>query len=76
MATAKLNPEQVEAFQKKFADFLRHSRSLQHLDLSGLGFSEETLKYITLNGLRKSKTLLAIHMGGNFGTEDLLIKMR
>ena len=68
--------EQNQEFQRKFADFLRHSKSLQHIDLSGLGFSEDTLQYITLNGIRKSKTLLAIHMAGCFGYYGLLVKMR
>ena len=76
MAVSKLKPGLANIFKKKFSDFLRYSRSLQHLDLSGLGFSEETLQYITLNGIRKSKTLLSIHMAGNFGYHGLLVKMR
>ena len=47
------------------ADFLRHTKSLQHLDLSGMGFHEKSLEEIVLNGIRKSKTLLAVHMEGN-----------
>ena len=41
-----------------------------------MGFSEETLHYITLRGFRKSKTLLAVHMSGNFDNLDLLVKFR
>ena len=53
-------------FRKKFSDFLRHSRTLQHIDLNGLSFSEPTLEYITQWGFQKAKTLLSIHMSGNF----------
>ena len=63
-------------FNKSFADFLRHSKSLQHLDISGMGFKEASLEHIALRGIRKSKTLLAIHMSGNLSNQDLLIKMR
>ena len=59
-----------------FADFLRHSRSLQHLDVSGMGFTEQSLEHITLKGIRKSKTLLAIHMEGNFMNQELGTKVR
>ena len=69
-------PEVVESFRKKFADFLRYSRTLQHIELSGIHFSEESLKYITLYGFRKSKTLLSIHMSGNFEKHSLLLKFR
>ena len=55
---------------------MRHSKTLQHLDISGMGFKESTLKYITLWGIRKSKTLLAIHMSGNFSNKELLNKTR
>ena len=41
-----------------------------------MGFKESTLKYIALWGIRKSKTLLAIHMSGNFSSQELLNKMR
>ena len=57
-------------FRKKFADFLRHSRTLQHIDLCGMNLSNEALEYVTLFGLRKSKTLLAAHMSGNFETPE------
>ena len=59
-----------------FADFVRHSRSLQHLDVSGMGFSERSLEQFCLDGIKRSKTLLAIHMGGNLGNQDLLAKVR
>ena len=70
------NPEVQGQFEKKLADFVRHSKTLQHLDISGMGFKESTLKYIALWGLRKSKTLLAVHMSGNFQNHELLVKMR
>ncbi len=68
--------EQLDEFRNKFANFLRHSRTLQHLDLSGMGFGEATLKHVTLGGFRKAKTLLAIHMSGNFDNQDLLFQFR
>ena len=38
--------------------------------------SEETLEYVTKWGFRKSKTLLALHMSGNFTRHKLLSKFR
>lgn len=55
---------------------MRYSRTLQHIDLSGMGFNDETLEYITLYGFRKSKTLLSVHMSSNFERHDLLLKFR
>ena len=66
MADDGSGPETIAIFRKKFSDFLRHSRTLQHIDLSGVSFSEPTLEYITQYGFRKAKTLLSIHMSGNF----------
>ena len=43
LADLNIPPEVKESFRVKFADFLRYSRTLQHIDLSGMGFSEETL---------------------------------
>ena len=68
--------EITQAFRKKFADFFRHSRTLQHLHLDGVSMSEETLEYVTKWGFRKSKTLLALHMSGNFTRHKLLSKFR
>lgn len=63
-------------FRKRFASFLRYSRTLQHVDLQGNNFSEETLEHVSNFGFRKSKTLLSIHMSGNFDKEELLTKFR
>ena len=41
-----------------------------------MGFRESTLKHISQDGIRKSKTLLAIHMSGNLSSPELLNKMR
>ena len=76
MADIGSTPEVQESFRTKFANFLRHSRTLQHLDISGVHFSEASLEYITLYGFRKSKTLLALHMSGNFEKHSLLLKFR
>ena len=66
----------LNQFCKKFSDFMRHSLSLQHIDLSGVGFSIPTLRCITDYGFRKSKTLLAIHMDGNFKSVAMLNQFR
>ena len=63
-------------FCKKFSDFMRYSLTLQHINLSGVGFSIPTLKYLTDYGFRKSKTLLAIHMDGNFKSVGMLDQFR
>lgn len=76
MSDIGVSPDLVKDFRKKFADFLRYSRTLQHVGLQGNGFSVETLEHVTMFGFRKSKTLLSIHMSGNFDKEDLLIKFR
>lgn len=65
--------EKGEQITKKFAGFLRHTRTLQHLDLSGIGISEANLKYLTLYGFRKSKTLLCLHMNSNFESHERLL---
>ena len=41
-----------------------------------MGFSEETLEHVALNGFRKSKTILSLHMSGNFEDVQLLNRFR
>ena len=76
MSDAGNTPEVQENFRKNFANFLRYSRTLQHIELSGMGFSETTLKHIAIYGFRKSKTLLSTHLSGNFESHSLLLKFR
>ena len=41
-----------------------------------MGFTEQSLMTIATKGVRKSKTLLALHMAGNFSSSDILNRMR
>jgi hypothetical protein len=45
------------AFDKALATFLRFSRTIDHVDISGLPFPANSLEHLALRGLRKSKTL-------------------
>ena len=55
------------------AKYLHHSRHLLHLDISGLAMSLDNYMYIAKHGLRKSHTLLAVHMGGMSLLDDQLL---
>ena len=55
---------------------MHHSTSLLHLDISCLGLSWESYKYIALNGLRKSHTLLSVHISGMGLMDSEMIELR
>lgn len=48
----------------KIADFLHYSSSLIHFDMGNLSLKFQDYKHIIERGVRKSKTLLAIHLSG------------
>ena len=56
--------EEVSPLEKSLSDFMHQSSTLVHLDMSCLGLTFGAYKYIALNGLRKSRTLLAVHISG------------
>ena len=61
----KKNDEtKTRSFEEVFSHFLHTSGTLLHLDISGLGLSLEAILYVANCGLRKSRTLLAVHMSG------------
>ena len=56
--------QQGTEFHVKLASFLHKSDSMIFLDISGLGLKFKDYNYIAERGLRKSKTLLSVHMQG------------
>ena len=52
------------SFDDVLSKFLHYAGSLIHFDMSGLGLSFESLKTVALDGIRKSRTLQAVHMCG------------
>jgi len=54
----------VGALAEAIAAFLRKSETILHFDMSGLSMPFESHEYIAERGIRKSHTLLAIHMSG------------
>jgi hypothetical protein len=70
------NKKEQNKFDEGFSHFIRYSHSLVHLDVSGMNFSEKSMKYFCLRGVRKSKTLLSVHMSGNFNNQHLLVSTR
>jgi len=49
---------------ERIAKFLHNSDTLIHLDISGLSLEFSDYKHIVERGIRKSRTLLSIHMSG------------
>lgn len=45
---------------------IKHSRTMQHIDLTGTGLGTEIIKEIG-NAMRKSRALACIHLSGNPG---------
>ena len=45
---------------------IKHSRTMQHIDLTGTGLGTYVIKAIG-NALRKSRALMCIHLSGNPG---------
>ena len=62
--SAKQKGEQEESFDDVLCNFLHYSPKLVHFDMSGLGLDIDVLERICLKGIRKSKSLQAIHMNG------------
>jgi len=54
----------TRSLDEAIVDFLHDSDTLLHFDMSGLGLQFESYKKIAEKGIRKSRTLLAIHMSG------------
>ena len=60
-----VNEDQNEkSLELSIADFLHYSETLLHFDMSGLGLPFDSYKLIAERGIRKSRTLIAIHMSG------------
>jgi len=55
------------------SNFVRYNKKLQHLDLTNTGLSQQVLIDI-LPGLKRSKSLLAFHLGSNPGIVKTLQK--
>jgi len=53
-----------KSFEEVLCHFLHTSGTLLHLDISGLGLSFDAILHIANRGLRKSRTLQAVHMSG------------
>ena len=47
-----------------FANFLHYSDSLLHFDMSGIEMTFDGYYHVVTRGVRKSRTLLSIHMSG------------
>lgn len=41
-----------------------------HIDLSGLGMKFQGYKYIVERGIKKSRTLLSVHLSGMYISEN------
>lgn len=62
-----------ESFEANLSKFLEMSETLVHLDISGTCLSNEQCNYIAINGLRKSRSLMAVHMRGmGFKNNEIL----
>jgi hypothetical protein len=68
--------EEVSPLEKSLSDFMHHSSTLIHLDMSCLGLTFGGYKYIALNGLRKSRTLLAVHISGMGLRDQEMVEFR
>lgn len=60
----KDDDNKAKSFEEVLCHFLHTSGTLLHLDISGLGLSLDSILYIANRGLRKSRTLQAVHMSG------------
>jgi hypothetical protein len=61
--------EDIGKFEVAIAVLIHKSQYLLHIDLSGLGMKFKSYKYIAEQGIRKSRTLLAIHLSGMYLTD-------
>lgn len=66
----------VPPLEQSLSEFMHHSAALLHLDISCLGLSWESYKYIATNGLRKSHTLLAVHISGMGLMDSEMLELR
>ena len=64
------NDEEIGKFEVAISNLIHKSQYLIHIDLSGLGMKFKSYKYIAEKGIRKSRTLLAIHLSGMYITEN------
>lgn len=56
--------------------YLHKSTYLMHLDMSGMNMTYQSIEYIVEKGIRKSRTLLAVHMSGLNLTSSQAIALR
>lgn len=68
--------QQGTDFHLKLAKFLHKSENMILLDISGMGLKFKDYAHIAERGLRKSKTLLSVHMQGMGLSDGDLIKLR
>lgn len=68
--------EEASPLEKSLSNFMHHSSTLIHLDMSCLGLTFGGYKFIALNGLRKSRTLLAVHISGMGLRDQEMIEFR
>jgi len=67
-----LTPEEVLYFiMAKFTKMIKYNKNIIHLDLSSTGLTELMLRTIGC-ALRRSKSLLALHLSGNPGVNQSL----
>ena len=70
----KNDGSKAKSFEEVLCHFLHTSGTLLHLDMSGLGLSLEAILHVANCGLRKSRTLLAVHMSGmNLRAEERVL---
>lgn len=68
--SAKYGPRQKktelspDSFEYALSKFVHKSMNLVHLDISSMSLSCNQILFIASNGIRKSRTLLAVHMSG------------
>jgi hypothetical protein len=63
--TSTITPRKTKidfTFEKSLVRYVHSSKSLLHLDISGIGISIKQLTYFLEKGLRKSRMLLSCHM--------------
>lgn len=76
-ATGKPKDEdQIGSIEEELSNYLHHSSTLLHINMSGMNFSFEQIKYIFSNGLRKARTLLSVHFSGYMLKDHEMIELR
>ena len=65
-----------ESFEHALSKFIHASKNLIHLDISCMSMSPNQIFYIATKGIRKSRTLLAVHMSGMGLINSQIIQLR